>query len=296
MDNKGYCVLNNVDLWKFNTMRVHATAHRLFLPYTLDGLVEVCANYSHANEMIVIGKASNTIFSKEEYDTDILCTNLVNFIGFDNGKIYAQCGASLNELAWFARDKGVAGCEFLEDIPGSVGGALVMNAGTYDNMISDLVCSVRIYDFAKRKIVELSREELELSWGSRKSYFQDNDCCILDCVLETGKADDPDLIMERMLEIKQKRYKKQPREYPSAGSVFKRPFSSGEPIYVWKLLEQAGLRGYMLGGAQISQKHPGFIINADNCTGKDLVALLEHCKQTVNEQFGISLEEEWKIV
>ncbi len=296
MENKGCCVLNDVDLWQFNTMKVHSNAHRLILPYSFDGLVELCKSYSHTNEMIIIGRASNTIFSKEEYDTDIVCTSLFNLIRLDSGKIYAQCGASLSDLAWFARDKGLAGYEFLEDIPGSVGGALVMNAGTHDGMISDLVYSVRIFDFCKKEIVEISNKELENWWGARKSYFQSHDCCIIDCVLNTFNVDDPDKIMERMLEIKQKRYKKQPREYPSAGSVFKRPFSEGEPVYVWKLLEQAGLRGYMIGGAQVSQKHPGFIINADNCTGNDLVSLLEHCKQKIKEEFGIILEEEWKIV
>ncbi len=296
MENKGYCILNNVDLWQFNTMKVHSNACRLVLPYTSDGLVEFCKSHSSAEDFITIGKGSNTIFSKNEYDIPVLCTNLINQMAFENGRIFAQCGVSLNDLAWFARDKGIAGCEFLEDIPGALGGALCMNAGTHDGTISELVYSVRIYDFVKREIVELSRDELAPHWDSRKSYFQAHDCCVIDCVIETGKIDDPDSIMEKMLETKRKRYKKQPREYPSAGSVFKRPFTDGEPIYVWKLLEEAGLRGYLLGGAQVSQKHPGFIINADNATGKELVSLLDLCKKEVKEKFGIILEEEWKIV
>lgn len=296
MNNKEYCVLKNVDLWQFNTMKIHSNAQELILPYTVNGLIDFCKSHTSAKEFIIIGKASNTIFSKSNYSISITCTNLVNLLAFNGGKIYAQCGASLNDLAWFARDKSVAGCEFLEDIPGSVGGALYMNAGTHDGTISEIVYSVRVYDFKSHKIIELAREELAPYWGSRKSYFQEHDCCVLDCVIETGSCDDPDTIMERMLEIKQKRYKKQPREYPSAGSVFKRPCSSGEPIYVWKLLEEAGLRGYSIGGAQVSQKHPGFIINADNSTGKDLVMLLELCKKKIKDKFGIILEEEWKIV
>lgn len=296
MENKGYCVLNNVDLWQFNTMKVHANARELILPYTADGLVGFCQSRTSAKDFIIIGKGSNTIFSKNEYDTTIMCTNIVNQISFKDGRIYAQCGVSLNDLAWFAHNKGVAGCEFLEDIPGSVGGALCMNAGTHEGTISELVYSVRIYDFTERTTVELSRDELKQYWGSRKSYFQEHDCCVIDCVLETGKYDDPDSIMEKMLETKHKRYKKQPREYPSAGSVFKRPCTDGEPVYVWKLLEEAGLRGYLLGGAQVSQKHPGFIINADNATGEELVALLNLCKKEVKGKFGIILEEEWKIV
>lgn len=296
MDNKECCVLNNVDLWQFNTMKVHSNACELILPYTVDGLVDFCKSRTSADDFITIGKGSNTIFSKKEYDETIMCTNLVNMLSFDSGKIYAQCGASLCDLAWFARDKGVAGCEFLEDIPGSVGGALYMNAGTHEGTISDLIYSVRVYDFDKYEAVELSKNEIAEFWGSRKSYFQQHNCCILDCVIETGRIDGPDSIMEKMLETKRKRYLKQPREYPSAGSVFKRPASSGEPIYVWKLLEEAGLRGYSVGGAQVSDKHPGFIINADNSTGEDLIKLLNLCKNEVKEKFGITLEEEWKIV
>lgn len=296
MEDKGYCILNNVDLWQFNTMKVHANARELVLPYTSQGLVAFCESYASAEDFITIGKGSNTIFSKNEYDTTVLCTNLVNRLAIEDGRIFAECGVSLNDLAWFARDKGIAGCEFLEDIPGSVGGALCMNAGTHDGTISELVYSTRIYDFAKCEIVELSRDELAPHWDSRKSYFQVHDCCVIDCVIETGKLGDPDSIMEKILETKKKRYKKQPREYPSAGSVFKRPCTDGEPVYVWKLLEEAGLRGHLLGGAQVSQKHPGFIINADNATGKELVSLLDLCKKEVKEKFGIILEEEWKIV
>ena len=98
-----------------------------------------------------------------------------------------------------------------------------------------------------------------------------------------------------MLEIKKNRYKKQPRDYPSAGSVFKRPYLNGEPFYIWKIIDECGLRGYSIGGAQISTKHPGFIINTGNATGKDVLDLIEYIKSIVLSKYGILLEEEWRI-
>ena len=291
-----FFTLNNVDLYAYNSMRIHSNAECLYLPYTIEGLIQLCEKFSSSEEMVIIGKGSNTIFASENYSKPIVCTILLSGIDYIDRKFSTQCGLTLSELAWFAMEKSVCGYEFLEDIPGTVGGALLMNAGTYDDAISQLVDEVVVYDFAYRKVRKLVADELRMSWGKRKSYFQNTDCCILECVLNAEISGNYMEILDKMLETKRKRYVKQPREYPSAGSVFKRPFSEGEPVYVWKLLEQAGLRGYMIGGAQVSQKHPGFIINADNCTGNDLVLLLEHCKQKIKEEFGIILEEEWKIV
>lgn len=296
MINSDYCVLHNVDLYAFNSMRIHSNAESFYLPYTTNGLIEICRQFISGKEMLIVGKGSNTIFSKNNYAMPVVCTNMLNIAEKADKSFVVQSGMTLNELAWLAQEKGVTGYEFLEDIPGSVGGALFMNAGTYDDTISQLVETVKIYDFTSKSVKEIGSDELEEYWGKRKSYFQQADCCILECRLKADMFGDRADILEKMLDIKKARYSKQPREYPSAGSVFKRPYANGKSVYVWKLLEDVGLRGYSVGGAQVSEKHPGFIVNRNNGTGEDFIELLNLCKSKVKEMFDIDLEEEWRIV
>ncbi len=296
MNAHEYFEISNTDLYKYNSMRLHANAERFYLPFTVDGLIEICKKFASAESFTLLGKGSNTIFVSENYSRPIVCTNLLDKIEFQDGKIVAECGVTLSQLAWFALEKSVGGYEFLEDIPGSVGGALFMNAGTYSDTISQLVESVTVFDFEKSAVLTLTEDDLKAYWGKRTSYFCKNNCCILECEMKADAVGDYLQILEKMLEIKKSRYLKQPRDYPNAGSVFKRPYKNGEPFYVWKLLEETGLRGYSIGGACISQKHPGFILNSGNCTGTDIQALLDVCKNRVKEKFDIRLEEEWKIV
>lgn len=294
--NNDFFVLNNVDLYRHNSMRIHANAEQLYFPHSVQGLIQLCEQFRCSKDMLVLGKGSNTIFLSDNYSRPVICTDFLNRIDFVKGKLKVQCGATLSELAWFAMEKGIGGYEFLEDIPGSVGGALFMNAGTYDDTISQLVDSVTVYDYGSKRVQTLAGSELKPHWGKRESYFQKEDCCILECTLKADCLKNRSDILDKMLETKKNRYAKQPREYPNAGSVFKRPHIEGKPLYVWKLLEKAGLRGYRVGGAAVSDKHPGFIVNIDNCSGKDLEMLLDCCKKSVKELFGIELEEEWRII
>ncbi len=296
MIDSGYCVLNNVDLYAFNSMKIHSKAEMLYLPYTTDGIIEICHTFSSTKDIVILGKGSNTIFSKTDCTKPVVCTNMLNLVQMSDKNFVVQSGVTLNELAWFAQEKGVAGYEFLEDIPGSVGGALFMNAGTNAGTISELVESATIYDFASKSVKEICSDDLKKYWGKRKSYFQQFDCCVLECRMKADVFGDREDILNQMLEIKKSRYIKQPREYPSAGSVFKRPSVNGKDVFVWKLLEDAGLRGYSVGGAQVSEKHPGFIVNRGGGTGSDFVELLNICKSRVKDLFMIDLEEEWIIV
>ncbi len=295
-DEKGYCILRNIDLKQFNSMRIHANAEILYVPYTREGLVAVCRKLSNNPKTIWIGKGSNVIFHKEKYDAPIVSTVMFSDIKQKDGLFQVDCGTSLSELAWYALGKGIAGYEFLEDIPGSVGGALCMNAGTYDDTISDLVYSVEVYNRKTDRCEILSANEMNPFWGKRKSYFSFGDCTIINCCLRADCFEKPSIIMDKILEIKKRRYEKQPREYPSAGSVFKRPYVNGEPRYVWKLLSETGMRGFRVGDAQVSEKHPGFIVNVGNCSGSDVITLLNICKEKVLEKYNIHLEEEWMIV
>lgn len=296
MSNSDYCVLHNVDLYPFNSMRIHSNAENFYLPYTTDGLIEICRGFSSAKDMIILGKGSNTIFSKTDYKIPVVCTNMLNLVQASANCFAVQSGVTLSELAWLAQEKGVSGYEFLEDIPGSVGGALVMNAGTNAGTVSPLVETVTVYDFGSKRVKELDSKELDKYWGKRDSYFRHVDCGILECKMKSDVSGDRNEILDKMLEMKKSRYIKQPREYPSAGSVFKRPDVNGKDLYVWKLLEESGLRGYSIGGAQVSEKHPGFIVNRGNGTGNDFIELLNLCKSRVKDSFNVDLEEEWVIV
>ena len=289
-----YFELNDIDLYRYNSLRIHANAEKFFIPYSLLGLTDLCREFTA--DCLILGKGSNTVFVSDNYKKAIVYTGLLNDLYKKGNSFFAQCGVTLSELAWFAQEKSVEGYGFLEDIPGCIGGALVMNAGTYDDTISQLVASVTVFDFNKDSVVILSESDLMPYWGKRESYFSANPCCILECELKADKIGDSEYILENMLATKKKRYLKQPREYPSAGSVFKRPYIDGKPMYVWNLLDDIGLRGYTIGGACISDKHPGFIVNKNNCTGKDIEALLNYCKNVVKEKYGIELIEEWKII
>lgn len=295
-DEKGYSILRDMDLKQFNSMRIHANAEILYIPYTREGLVAVCRKLSNNPKTIWIGKGSNIIFQRENYDAPIVSTVMLSDIQYNEGLFQVDCGTPLSELAWYALTKGITGYEFLEDIPGSVGGALCMNAGTYDDTISDLVDSVEVYNQKTDSCVTLSAKELTPFWGKRKSYFSRGNCTIISCCLRADCFEKPSIIMDKMLEIKKRRYEKQPREYPSAGSVFKRPYVNGEPRYVWKLLSETGMRGFRVGDAQVSEKHPGFIVNVGSCSASDVITLLNICKDKVLERYNIHLEEEWMIV
>lgn len=292
---KEYAIISNASLTRYNSMRIDATADTVYLPYSSEGIKQI---YSENPEkhFIIIGKGSNIILSKEKYSDPIIITSLLNEMHEENDCFMVDCGVSLSELSWYALEKSISGYEFLEDIPGSVGGALVMNAGTYDDCIGDKVVAVTVYDYLEKRIKKLYKDQLTPYWGKRSSYFQGLSLVILQCAFEAKEKKDYTDILSNILENKQKRYLKQPRNYPSAGSVFKRPYVNGEPRYIWKLFDEAGLRGYRIGDAQVSEKHPGFIVNVGNATGKDIIDLMNHCKKAVWDKYGIKIEEEWRIV
>ena len=290
-----FMIAHDFSLKPYNSMRIDAEAETIYMPYTTKGVIELfekCSDYGFQ----IIGNGSNIIFAKKKYASPIVLTHLLNRLSFEGDSIVAQCGVSLSALSWFALEKSVSGYEYLEDIPGSVGGALFMNAGTYENCIGDQVHTVTVYDFTEKKVMELSGHDLRSYWGRRNSYFQHHHTFIIECALDTKAKGDYLKILETMLEIKKKRYAKQPREYPSAGSVFKRPYIHGEPRYIWQLMDEAGLRGYRIGDAQVSEKHPGFIVNVGEATGKDVVALMNYCKDTIKKKFDITINEEWEIL
>ena len=199
--------------------------------------------------------------------------------------IKAQSGALLGTLAKAALSAELSGMEFASGIPGSLGGAIYMNAGAYGGQMSDIVKSVTYLEKG-----EIKKIDKDFGFGYRKSLFADLGAIVLEAELQLKKGDSGE-IKAKMEDYKNRRNEKQPLNMPSAGSVFKRP----EGNFAGKLIEDAGLKGYKIGGAMVSEKHAGFIVNTGNAKASDVVALIEYIKKTVKEKFGVELETEVKL-
>ena len=206
-----------------------------------------------------------------------------------NGEeIQAQAGVKISALARIAAFHSLSGLEFAEGIPGSLGGALVMNAGAYDGEMQAAVIEARAIS-PDGNIKTFLKEEMQFRY--RHSVFQSNDYIIVSARLKLATADHEE-IEERMLEFARRREEKQPLDKPSAGSTFRRP----PGFYVGPMLEELGLKGYQIGGAQVSSKHAGFIVNNGNATARDVLYLIAHIQQKARERFGVDLQPEIRVV
>ena len=238
----------------------------------------------------ILGKGSNVLFPDEGYSGVVIEIGAgmekVERIG-DTG-IRAQAGVSLSSLAAFAAREGLAGLEFAGGIPGTLGGAVTMNAGAYGGEMKDVIVSAKVMD-EDGGVKVLSRDELEL--GYRTSIVQKKQLIVLEAEfsLQPGETE---AIQSTMKELNAKRREKQPLEYPSAGSTFKRP----EGYFAGKLIEDAGLRGYRVGDAHVSEKHCGFVVNRGKATCAEVLQLIEEVQKKVKEQFGVQLEPEVRII
>lgn len=206
----------------------------------------------------------------------------------DGKKIISGAGATLNSLCRFALQNELTGLEFAFGIPGTVGGAAYMNAGAYGGQMSDVTVKVNHMNL-DGSVGFFTVDELD--FGYRHSAYSDRDMVITSVELELSEGN-ADVISSAMNDFWQRRKDKQPLNYPSAGSVFKRP----EGYFAGVLIEQSGLKGVSVGGAQVSEKHAGFIINKGNATCEDVLSLVKHCQKTVKEKFGVDLECEIRLV
>lgn len=290
---QNYIKLNNVPLKKYNTLQLESYADVVYFPLNTEGMIEVL-NTTQNVKRILIGKGSNILLKREKYQDDVIfiITSLMDDIHIENDEIVCEAGASLSSLAWFAIEHSIEGYAFAEDIPGTVGGALIMNAGQYEFTIGQYVHWIDVYNTLENKVKRIIPDEGFFSY--RHAKFNSNDI-VLGCGLKNQGGDDLENL-EKVLNYKRERYRKQPRNYPNAGSVFKRPSKNGEWLFVWKLFEACGLRGKRIGGAELSYKHPGFIVNVDHATNKDVFDLIELCQKSVKEMFDVDLELEWKVI
>lgn len=233
----------------------------------------------------ILGSGSNLIVSDSGIEGVVLSTAELKGISLiDETTIYAEAGASLAALCTFARDNGLTGLEFAYGIPGSVGGAVYMNAGAYGGDISGVISSAKSITLGG-SFTERSAEDLKL--GYRTSIFRDNGEIIVGATFSLKKGDKQN-IADAMTEIITKRKRSQPLEYPSAGSTFKRP----EGYFAAALIDECGLKGRSVGGAMVSEKHAGFVINYAGATCRDVLQLVEVIKQTVKTEKDVDLETE----
>lgn len=237
----------------------------------------------------LLGNGSNTLFSDQGFRGIVISTKGLNQpVQFQGEGILCQAGVPLNLLCRDVCEEGLSGLEFAYGIPGSVGGAVYMNAGAYGGEMKDVLVSVTFLD-ETGNIRSLPASELEL--GYRTSIFQRKDWCILSALLRL-KQGDKETIRAAMEEHMESRRAKQPLEYPSAGSTFKRPAGA----FAGALIQECGLRGYRVGGAAISEKHCGFVVNLGNATCADVVQLCQDVSGQVEAKTGYHLEREIKIV
>ncbi len=279
----------NIRIAPYTSMRVGGAVRYLYRPETEDQLVELVVGCKAENTpYLVIGNASNLLFPDEGYNGVVIATGGIRSITFENGLITASCGVSLSALSVFAMEHGKKGLAFAFGIPGTVGGGVYMNAGAYGGELSDCLEHAVCID-AKGEKVTLSGEDLRLSY--RYSRLQEEELLLLSATFRCEDGD-PKEIKGEMDKNMAARKEKQPLEYPSCGSAFKRPTG----YYAGALIQEAGLKGFSMGGAQVSEKHAGFVINKGDATADDVKALLAHVQKTVYDQSGVLLEPEIQIL
>lgn len=237
------------------------------------------------NEYFLLGNGTNLLVSDRGYQGVVLQMGEgLSGISVEGEKIRVQAGALLSRTAKAAMDAGLAGMEFASGIPGSVGGGIVMNAGAYDGEMKQIVEQVTVLN-EDGELMELDCDTME--FGYRTSVIRNRPFVVVEALLSLQKGD-PEQILAKMADFAQRRRAKQPLEYPSAGSTFKRP----EGYFAGKLIMDSGMRGRRVGGAQVSEKHCGFIVNTGNATSEDVAELMIEVQERVKERFGVMLEPE----
>lgn len=285
----GLTLLENEPMNVHSSFRIGGPVRALAVPEDVMSLSRVCAvlKENHLAPMI-LGNGTNILFPDEGLkDLFIISTEkLTKMFLLDGETIYAEAGVPLAKLAGFAHQNGLSGLEFASGIPGTLGGGVIMNAGAYGGEMKAAVESVVCYYVQDQRLYELDREQCRFEY--RNSLFKKmGGCIVLSAVLKLKKGDSAE-IAAKMRELNERRRDKQPLDLPSAGSAFKRP----EGGYAAALIDECGLRGYTVGGAQISEKHAGFAVNIGGATSHDVYDLLKHVRDTVYLEKKVALEPE----
>ncbi|AWH85126.1 UDP-N-acetylenolpyruvoylglucosamine reductase [Flavobacterium album] len=282
---------NNFDLTNYNSYKIKAICNRAFFPKNEADFIEIFKDSGLENK-VIIGGGYNIIFSKDRYEEDfIIVGESYASITLEEGNVVVcEAGASTLKLTEFALKHSLSGVEIFYDIPSSLGGAVVMNAGASGEEIKDILVKVRYLDLTDMQVKEIYKADIGYEY--RNSLFQRETNQVVLKVwlqLQPGNAED---IKNKMETVKEARWAKQPKEYPNAGSVFKRPPGH----YVGPMIDELQLKGYRIGGAEVSKKHGGFIINVDHATGEDIISVIKHVQSKVRERFNVDLEIEQRII
>ena len=283
-------VYRNEPMKRHTTFRIGGPADYYLCPHSakeIQKVVEICRE--EKLPYFILGNGSNLLVSDQGYRGVVIqLWKNVSDIRVEGCLIHAKAGASLAKIAAEALEEGLTGMEFAAGIPGTLGGAVVMNAGAYGGEMKDILKEVLVMD-QQGRIFTLEKKDLKL--GYRTSAVKEKGYIVLAAVLELRPGDREE-IRKLMEDLKQKRVEKQPLDLPSAGSTFKRP----EGYFAGKLIMDAGLRGFSVGGAQVSEKHCGFIVNTGGASASDVLTLIREVQKRVREKFGVELETEVKFL
>ena len=272
------------------SFKIGGPVRAMFFPKDLISFTGLC-KLLHEYEItpFILGCGTNLLAGDGKHDIVVVkTTGNKNIVQSGETELLAEAGAMISKLAVFASKLGLSGLEFAHGIPGTVGGAVVMNAGAYGGEMKDIVHSTTVYNI-KTGDYAITAGEHEFAY--RHSRFSNTDDIVLSTKIKLIKGD-RESIKQKMDELSARRHQSQPLDMPSAGSTFKRPADG----YAAALIEEAGLKGYKFGGAQVSEKHAGFIINRSDATFNDVMSLIEHVQKTVQMRFCIDLEPEIKII
>lgn len=284
-------VLQDEPMSRHTTFRIGGPAKRMAFPSSREQLVLLMSfAKDYGANPLVIGNGSNLLVPDEGLDRLVIDTSAnLNRVERGSGNtVLADAGATLARTADLACKSGLTGLEFAHGIPGSLGGAVSMNAGAYGGEMKDVVVSTRYLD---HDLNLCEAEGAAHDFGYRHSVFSDTDCVVLGSTLALTPGD-PAEIRARMLDLSERRRSRQPLDLPSAGSTFKRPVGG----YAAALIDAAGLKGYAVGGAQVSEKHAGFVVNRGGATFDDVLRLMDHIRSEVLRTSGVELEPEVKII
>ena len=278
-------VFENQEMKNYSNMRVGGKAKKLIILETKEEIVDVYNDKENTN-IFILGNGTNVLFTDEYMDRTFVCTKKLNKIeDLGNNLVKVETGANLKDLTDFMRNKNYTGIESLFGIPGSIGGLVYMNGGAFGTEIFDKIISVEVFD-ENHQIREIKKEDLKVAY--RKTEIQDKNWLILSATFKFDNGFNE----ARVKEIKELRESKHPLDKPSLGSTFKNP----EGDFAARLISECGLKGTIIGNAQIAEKHPNCVLNLGNATFKDITDILILVKKSVLEKFGIKLEEEIIIV
>ena len=283
-------VLVDEPMKQHTTFRVGGNADYFVMPQNAEEVKNIVALCKEADmPYYILGNGSNLLVGDKGYRGVIIqIYKEMNHIRIEDDKVFAQAGALLSRVGTATLEAELTGFEFAAGIPGTVGGAVFMNAGAYGGEMKDIIASATVLT-QDGDIITINKEDLEL--GYRTSVIAKKGYVVLEAEYQLQKGD-KEAIRARMDELKVQRVTKQPLEYPSAGSTFKRP----EGYFAGKLIQDAGLRGFQVGGAEVSEKHCGFVINKDQATAADIQELMRQVSDKVMQEFGVKLEPEVKTL